>query len=163
MLNKIVSRRTLLAGAALWLLGTSAAMAQTDKVLDVVIFNYSNRTLLDVTVGGVRVGGAGPYPYSGRRSKVGARFSNGPQTVSWRVGALEGQEKDEDDGQVVRSSNTPTMGEIPSDAHYLSVHIYPDAKVEFMFSRRVPVLSKRGESIDADYRRRKAAAQPSES
>ncbi|MDM5178084.1 hypothetical protein PO883_12875 [Massilia sp. DJPM01] len=155
MLNKIVSRRTLLAGAALWLLGTSVTMAQTDKVLDVVVFNYSDRTLFDVTVGGVRVGGAGPYPYSGRRGKIGARFSNGPQTVTWRVGVAAGEEQ----GEVVRSANTPTMGEIPSDARYVSVHIYPDAAVEFMFSRRVPVLSKRGEAIDADYRRRKAAQQ----
>ncbi|MDQ1835154.1 hypothetical protein [Massilia scottii] len=155
MLNKTVSRRTLLAGAALWLLGTSATMAQTDKVLDVVVFNYSNRTLLDVTVGGVRVGGAGPYPYSGRRSKIGARFNNGPQKVTWRVAGTQGEETSE----VVNSSNTPNMGEIPSDARYVSVHIYPDATVEFMFSRRVPVLSKRGEGIDADYRRRKAAEQ----
>ncbi|NHZ90056.1 hypothetical protein F2P45_13675 [Massilia sp. CCM 8733] len=153
MLNKIVSRRTLLAGAALWLLGTSATMAQSDKVLDVYIFNYSDRTLLDVSVNGVRMGSPGPYPYSGRRNKVGARLNDGAQTVTWRVGGSEGQEA----GPIMRSSNTPTMGEIPSDARYLSIHIYPDSTVEFNFSRRVPVLSKRGEAIDADYRRRKAA------
>lgn len=155
MLNKIVSRRTLLAGAALWLLGTSAAIAQSDKLLDVYIFNYSDRTLLDVSVNGVRMGSPGPYPYSGRRNKVGARFNDGPQTVTWRVAVPDGQEP----GQVVRSSNSPTMGEIPSDARNLSIHIYPDSTVEFNFSRRVPVLSKRGEAIDADYRRRKAAQQ----
>ncbi|NHZ98993.1 hypothetical protein [Massilia sp. CCM 8734] len=153
MLNKIVSRRTLLAGAALWLVGTSSTMAQSDKVLDVYIFNYSDQTLLDVSVNQVRMGSPGPYPYSGRRNKVGARFNDGPQTVTWRVAGTGGQES----GPIVRSSNTPTMGEIPSDARNLSIHIYPDFTVEFNFSRRVPVLSKRGEAIDADYRRRKAA------
>lgn len=160
MLNKTISRRKLLAGAALWLVGTSATMAQSDKVLDVYIFNYSDRTLLDVSINGVRMGSPGPYPYSGRRNKVGARLNDGQQVVTWRVAGSGGQEA----GPEVRSSNTPTLGEIPSDARFLSIHIYPDSAVEFNFSRRVPVLSKRGESIDADYRRRKAAQQqPAES
>ncbi len=119
--------------------------------LDVVLFSYLDRPIFDVFVGKREIGVAGPYPYSGKGTMTRIDFPIGPQKVTWTLGGPENMARN---GEIVTAKNAPDPNEIQGNARYLSVHIYPDDTVEFLFTEHFPGLSPRGEKIDAEWRRR---------
>lgn len=48
-------------------------------------------------------------------------------------------------GETVTAKNIPDLKDVPENAEYLSVHIYPDDTVEFVFTEHVPHPTPRGE------------------
>lgn len=151
MWKKVLVR--LLCGMAAGLLALSAgAQESMHQGIDVVLFNYQSQQIFDVTVGGVRVGSAGRFPYNGRRTKVGARLNDGAQRVTWRVPGSDGGES-----STVTARNTPaTVGRV-RESRFMAVHVYPDDTVEIKFSEDFPVYTARGQAINTDYERRKAS------
>lgn len=138
-------------GLALSFVAVSAsALEPLQRGVDVVLFNYMDQQVFDVTLGETRVGSAGRFPYSGRRTKVGARLTEGAQTVTWRIPASDGGSS-----QTVAARNRPSPGERAREARFLAVHIYPDASVELKYSENFPTYSERGARISAEYEQRK--------
>ena len=113
--------------------------------LDVVLFSYLDRPIFEVIVGKHDVGVAGAYPYSGRGTMTGVQFSLGSQKITWRY---------TDTGETIIAKNTPELKDIPPNARYLAIHIYPDNTVEFIFTEHFPGLSPRGEKFNAEWNRR---------
>ncbi len=128
----------------------ASAFEESHRQLDVVVFNYLDRQIWDVTVSGVRVGSAGRFPYSGRRTKVGARVNDGPQKVTWRLPGLDGGE-----ATLVTARNAPNVAGRTRDSRFMAVHVYPDYSVELKFSEEPPVYSARGQAISNQYDRNK--------
>ncbi len=118
--------------------------------LDVVLFNYLDRSIFDVFVGEHDIGVAGPYPYSGKGTMMGLRFSIGPQKITWRLDGPEGMPRN---GEVVFAKNSPELRNVPGNVRFLAVHIYPDDTVEFLLTEHFPGLSPRGRQIDMDWKK----------
>lgn len=143
-------RRFFCAGLSLFLISACEAKPTT-ITLDVVLFSYLDRPIFDVFVGKREVGVAGPYPYSGKGTMMGIDFPIGPQKVSWTLGGPENMARN---GEIVTAKNAPKLNEIQGNVRYLSVHVYPDDTVEFLFTEHFPGLSPRGEKIDTEWRKR---------
>lgn len=123
--------------------GSCAAKPKT-ITLDIVLFSYLSRSIFDVYLGPRSIGVAGQYPRSGRGTVSGVELALGRHEVSWRLA---------DDGTTIRSVNQVAIDDVPPDAKYAGVHIYPDYAVELVYSRHFPRLSKRGEAFDLEWRR----------
>lgn len=128
--------------------GACAAKPRT-VTLNVVLFSYLSRPIFDVYLGSVDIGAAGKYPSSGRAIMAGVELAMGAHVVSWR---LDGRGY-ADSGTTVEAANQVAIENVPSDARYVGVHIYPDNAVELTYSRYIPHLSKRGEAFDLEWRR----------
>ncbi|MBT2790353.1 hypothetical protein [Paraburkholderia strydomiana] len=114
-------------------------LMKADVVLDVVLFNYLDRPIFDVLLNRGDIGVAGAYG-GGRGVMTGVTVPVGHQTLTWR---------DAGSGDTVTAKNflNFTPDQIPPDARYLGVHIYPDDTAELMTSPHFPEPSPRGELI----------------
>lgn len=128
----------------------ASAQESMHRPIDVVLFNYHNEQIFDVTVGGVRVGSAGRFPYSGRRTKVGAHLNDGAQQVTWRIPATDSSE-----ARNVTARNAPVLTGRTRDSRFMAVHVYPDDSVDIKFSDAFPVYTARGQAISDQYDRNK--------
>lgn len=117
--------------------------------LNVVLFSYLSRPIFDVYLGPVEIGVAGKYPRSGRGIMAGVELGLGRHDVSWR---LDGPGY-ADSGSTVKAANSVVIENVPAEARYVGVHIYPDNTVELTYSRYIPQLSKRGEAFDLEWRK----------
>ncbi len=77
---------------------------------------------------------------------TGIRVPFGKQALTWR---LDGPPGMAGNGETVAMKNSINLveEEIPADAHYLAVNIYPDNTVEFVFDRYIPDRTPRGDQI----------------
>jgi len=136
---------TLLASILMMEFGGCNAQDQSKRssmkyvVLDLVLFNYQNRPIFDVYLSEKWAGGAAAYG-GGGGGITGVSIPLGPQTLTWR---------DAGTGQTFVAKNplVITVDQIPSDAHYLGIHIYPDETVEFSFAKYLPEMTSRGREI----------------
>ena len=48
-------------------------------------------------------------------------------------------------GETITAKNQPEIKNVPKEARYLSIHIYPDDSVELLTSEHYPGISPRGE------------------
>lgn len=112
--------------------------------LDVVTFNYWDRFIYDVFVGGEGGDSSTPYPATGGSTIVGARFKPGPQKVTWKLDGEEGMPRN---GEMVTAKNSPVLGPVPSDAVFLAVHVYPDETVELIPTRHYPRATEKGRAM----------------
>lgn len=134
---------------------TGASVAKGKSVtLDVVLFSYFSRPIIDVYLNRTRLGLAGPYPYSGNGTVTDVELKLGVQEVRWR---LDGPKGTPGNGDRVKALNVVTLDAVPSDARYLGVHIYPDNTVELVCSKYFPELSERGEAFDLEWRKTNGA------
>jgi hypothetical protein len=108
-------------------------------VMDVVVFNYTDSPIFEVLLNNRVDGGSAAYD-GGRAIVTGVTIPIGPQTLSWR---------DAGSGKtfVAKNSLTLTPDKIPSDAHYLAIHIYQDKTAELTFARHLPDATPRGQKI----------------
>jgi len=99
--------------------------------METMVYSYlPNAAIYDVKVGDDYI--AGEYgPYRQEKGAGGgvvccANVKPGPVTVSWK---LDVRKTDPRYNRIYQAA--ATVPSIPSDAKYLAVHIYPDAKVVF--------------------------------
>jgi hypothetical protein len=77
---------------------------------------------------------------------TGIRVPFGKQTLTWRLGGPRGKARN---GDTVSMENSINLADeqIPSDAQYLAVNIYPDNTADFVFDRYIPDVTPRGKII----------------
>jgi len=109
-------------------------------VLDVVLYSYLDRPIFDIFLNGQLAGGAAAAYGGGGGIISGVVIPLGPQTLTWR---------DAGTGQtfVAKKPLIITADQIPANARYLGVHVYPDETAEFTFAQYMPAPSARGEEI----------------
>ena len=140
--HPVPSRRTVCT-AALGLLLLSACEAKPMTVtLDVVLFSYLDRPIFDVFMNGDVGHGSGVYPQTGGGTISGVQLKLGQQKVTWRLGGPEGMPRN---GETVAAKNMPELKDVPRNARYLAIHIYPDDTVELVPAEYYPHISSRGE------------------
>jgi hypothetical protein len=112
--------------------------------LDVVTFNYLSRPIFDVYIGGEVGDSSMPYPETGGGTIVGVQLRLGAQKVSWRLDGKRGTPRN---GETVVAKNVPLLQDVPSDAVFLGVHVYPDETVELIPTRHYPQPTARGQAM----------------
>lgn len=112
--------------------------------LDVVTFNYWNRPILDVFIDGKAGDSSTAYPDTGGKTITGVQLRLGPQQVSWRLDGKKGTPRN---GETVVAKNAPELRDVPSDAVFLGVHVYPDESVELIPSRHYPQPTAKGQAM----------------
>ncbi|WOD20737.1 hypothetical protein [Paraburkholderia kirstenboschensis] len=112
---------------------------KNDIVLSVVLYSYLDYAIFDVMLNGVGIGGANSHGTNGMIT--GIRVPSGAQALTWR---------DAGSGKTFSIRNTITLTEdqIPADARYLAVNIYPDNTAEFVFDESIPDPTPRGKIVD---------------
>ena len=120
-------------------------------VLHLVTYNYLDRPIHDVFLNKVDIGGGNAFGGSG--IITGVTIPLGPQTLTWELGGPRGMARN---GETVAVKNALilTADQIPPDARYIGVHIYPDDTAEFTFSEHFPDTTPRGDELIAKGRAR---------
>jgi hypothetical protein len=118
--------------------------------LDVVLFSYLSRPIIDVYLNRTRLGLAGPYPFSGNGTITGVDVQLGSQELRWR---LDGPKGTPGNGDRITPVNTVSLDEVPAESRYLGIHIYPDYTVELVCSKHFPELSARGKAFDLEWQK----------
>ncbi|MEW6761875.1 MAG: hypothetical protein AB1437_13725 [Pseudomonadota bacterium] len=132
-------------GTALLLFLPFASMAAPKNVtLDVVTFNYWNRPILDVFIDGRAGDSSTPYPDTGGKTIAGIKLRLGPKRVTWKLDGPRGTPRN---GETVAARNLVELRNVPKDAVFLAIHIYPDETVELITSRHYPQPTAKGESM----------------
>lgn len=119
--------------------------------LDLVLFNYLNRPIFDVSIDGKDSGVSSPYPKTGGGTISGVTLELGPKIVHWRLDGPEGMPRN---GDRVNATNAPTLSSVPDGACFLAVHIYPDYTVELIPTVHYPQETDKGQEMQREYRRR---------
>ncbi len=109
----------------------------------VLVRNFQDRTMLDLRVNGKDIGIAWALGMSGVVG--GVPISMGPQNITWRLDGAPGTSN----GATVAMKNVLIVKEsdIPKDAVYLGIYIYPDNTVEYQFSEHLPRNTEKGANI----------------
>lgn len=81
--------------------------------LDVVLFSYLSRPIIDVYLNRTRLGLAGPYPFSGNGTITGVDVQLGSQELRWR---LDGPKGMPGNGDRIKPINTVSLDEVPAEA-----------------------------------------------
>ncbi|SEO63485.1 hypothetical protein SAMN05428959_1148 [Duganella sp. CF517] len=117
-------------------------------VLDLVLFNYSDRPIFAVNVDGIGYEVSGAYPETGKSTTAGFALMLGPKIVTWK---LDGPKGTPGNGETVQNKNALalTQSQIVPGAKFISVHIYPDDTVELVTSVHFPRTTARGEKAAA--------------
>lgn len=132
-------------GTALLLFLPFASMAAPKSVtLDVVTFNYWSRPILDVFIDGRAGDSSTPYPDTGGKTITGVKLRLGPKRVTWKLDGPRGTPRN---GETVAAHNLVELRNVPKDAVFLAIHIYPDETVELITSRHYPQPTAKGESM----------------
>jgi len=119
--------------------------------LDISLFSYLNRPIYEVSMNGTHFGGAMRNSFYGSNAVMLMQpIVLGPQLVSWRLDGPEGMPRN---GELVMAKNTPLFTDVPGDATWLALHIYPDETVEIKLSTGTPgeLETERGKSIVAEW------------
>lgn len=129
-------------GAAALLLSLFACKTRPRAVsLDVVTFNYLDRPIFDVFIDGKSGDSSTAYPQTGGSTISGVQLKLGPKQVTWKLDGLEGTPRN---GETVTVKNRLQLTDVPPDAVFLAIHIYPDETVELLTSRHYPDATEKG-------------------
>lgn len=112
--------------------------------LDVVTFNYLNRPIYDVFIDGKSGDSSTAYPVTGGSTIAGVKLRLGPKQVTWK---LDGKRGTPGNGETVTAKNALQLDDVPRDAAFLAVHIYPDDTVELLASRHDPRPTEKGIAV----------------
>lgn len=118
--------------------------------LNVVLFNYLNRSIFDVYIDGKVRDSSDAYPATGGGMITGISFDLGPKTVTWRLDGPGGTPRN---GETVTNKRPLRLDTVVQGAKYLGVHIYPDDTVELTTSIGTPDWSPRGVAMAREYGR----------
>ncbi len=112
--------------------------------IDVVLYSFLDRHIFNIYLNGETLGVASKF---GSTSVVtGVTVPMGEQKLSWRLDGPKGMARN---GETVIMKNKVILkaSDIPGNAHYMGVYLYPDETVEFTFTEYMPRNSARGEAI----------------
>lgn len=123
-----------------------SACSSTRRVvsLDVVTFNYLNRPILDVYIDGKSGDSSTAYPQTGGSTIAGVKLQLGPKLVTWKLDGKRGMARN---GETVTARNALELQDVPKDAVFLAIHIYPDETVELITSQHYPRKTEKGKSM----------------
>jgi hypothetical protein len=112
--------------------------------IDVVLYSFLDRHIFDIYLNDETLGGASKYGSTSVVTDVTVPM--GEQRLSWRLDGPKGMARN---GETVKMKNKVVLKatDIPGNATYMGVYIYPDETVEFTFTEYMPRNSARGESI----------------
>ena len=115
-----------------------------EYAFDVLVSNFLDRPINHILVNGQYIGIAGGFGMSG--VVEGVPIATGPQAITWQ---LDGPRGRPGNGDAVAMKNVLIVKEsdIPKDAVYLGIYIYPDYTVEYQFSEHLPRNTERGATI----------------
>lgn len=124
--------------AAVVLAGCAVALSKNreqTKPLSLFAFNYTERSILDITVDGMWLGGASAYTNGGRAMGPRApRDRSRPYSVevTWRVSGLYDMATNTYARMPVeeKEASVPLKFPYPDDPGMLVLHFYPDGRVE---------------------------------
>ena len=136
-------RRIAGALAILFSLGACSS-ARRSVSLDVVTFNYWNRPIHDVFIDGKSGDSSTAYPQTGGSTITGVTLRLGPKRVTWKLDGKRGTPRN---GETVTARNALELRDVPKDAVFLAIHIYPDETVELITSRHYPRKTEKGKSM----------------
>lgn len=124
--------------------GESGKPVKSAIGIDVVLYSFIDRPILDIYLNGEHLGVAGKY---GSTSVVsGVTVPMGDQALSWRLDGPPGTARN-DDTVMMKNKVVLKASDIPGNASYMGVYIYPDNTVEFTFPENMPRNSVRGKAI----------------
>lgn len=89
------------------------------------------------------------YPATGGSTISGVQLALGPKQVSW---VLDGGDGTPRVGEKIFARNSPTLRDVPPDAVFLGLHIYPDETVELIPTRNYPRETAKGKAIASSKR-----------
>ncbi|WBS04821.1 hypothetical protein OU994_11350 [Pseudoduganella sp. SL102] len=144
MLTKLpimFSRRIFIATTFLIFSLSACGAPKMTVTLDIVYFNYLDRPIYNASIDGKASRSLDPFPETGGSTISGVSLSIGPKVVSWILDGPAGAPRN---GEKVSAKNSLHLSDIPDDAQYLSIHIYPDETVELIPSRHYPRATERG-------------------
>jgi hypothetical protein len=124
--------------------GQGRGTAPRNIEIDVVLYSFLNRHIFDIRLNGETLGVASKY---GSTSVVGrVTVPMGRQTLTWRLDGPEGMARN---GETVTMKNSLILNpdDIPANAAYMGVYLYPDDTVEITFTEHMPRNSTRGKAI----------------
>lgn len=117
---------------------------QKGIVLNVVLYSYIDRVIIDIIFNGTHLGVANKFGGTGIIAGVSIPF--GAQELKWTLDGPEGTSRN---GEQVEKRNKLliTMDLIPKESRYLGLHLYPDNTAEFTFAEFIPDSTPRGDAI----------------
>lgn len=112
--------------------------------LDVVMYSYVDRVIIDIVFNGTDLGVANRY--GGTGIMTGVRIPYGDQTLEWTLDGPEGMARN---GERVKMKNKIAISPniVPQGTRYLGLHLYPDDTAEVTFAEFIPDSTARGEKI----------------
>ena len=165
MSNSITNRRTVsiaVAMALLCLLSACKAGGNTEGiamksdvgqqkerqyiVLNIVAFNYYDRSIFDIYLSGHSASGA-LSAFGGAKGIVaGVHLPLGKQTLTWVLDGPEGMIRN---GETVTTKSNLLIerSQIPNGTRYLGLHIYPDETAEITYADGPPSMTPRGRKL----------------
>lgn len=124
--------------------GNSGRAMKNEINIDVVLYSFLDRHIFDIHLNNTDIGIASKY---GSTSVVtGVTVPMGEQKLSWRLDGPEGTPRN-GDTVVLKNKVILKASDIPSNAAYMGIYIYPDETAEFTFSQYIPRNSVRGAAI----------------
>ena len=86
------------------------------------------------------------WPYGGTGIITEVIVPFGLQKLTWRLDGPKGMARV---GELVQLKNRVVInpGDVPSNARYLGIHLYPDDTAEVTFSENLPDRTERGNEI----------------
>lgn len=120
-------------------------------ILNVVLFNYLDRPVLDVFIDGKAGESSDAYPHTGGGTILNVPLELGPKKVTWRLDGPKGMARN---GETVSNRNPLQLTSVLPGARYLAIHLYPDDTVELTTSVMRPEKSARGQ-MEAEKRSRR--------
>lgn len=111
-------------------------------MLDVEMFSYVDRVIVDIIFDGTDLGVMNKY--GGTGLITGVRIPFGAQTLTYTLGGPEGVIRE---NKKIRNTLAVSPVQIPKDAQYAGLHLYPDNTAEIIFSESMPERTVRGRTI----------------
>ena len=117
---------------------------QKETRLNVEVFSYVDRVIVDISFNGTGLGVMNRYGGTGTITDVYIPF--GKQTLKWTLDGPEGTPRN---GEIMTARNQLIISpdQIPAGTRYLGIHLYPDDTVEFTFAEGLPERTARGRNI----------------
>lgn len=143
-------RRLIVGLVGLFLLPSLVACRKSGKAsskdygFDVMMYNFLDRSIFDIHLNGLDIGLANKYGRTG--ILTGVAVPMGEQSLSWRLGGPIASPRN-GERVAMKSIIIIKESEIPAEAEYLGIYLYPDYTAEFAFTKYIPPNSDRGEAI----------------
>lgn len=148
-----LSRRLVTRMLGFGLMMPLAACGQGEKkmrkeiVLNVEMYSYLDRVIIDIIFNGTDLGVMNKY--GGTGTITGVRIPFGAQALKWTLDGPKGTPRN---GEHVAVKNKLYISaeQIPPRTRYLGLHLYPDDTAEITFAEFIPERTARGEKIIAE-------------